>query len=101
VTIKRILFFLAAALALSITVASARKPIPIADTIIARGKVYTGNKEQPWATAVAIRDGKIMAVGDEETIYKLHSATTEVIEAGGHLVLPGFVDCHIHFWMAR
>jgi len=97
VTIKRILFFLAAALALSITVALARKPIPIADTIIARGKVYTGNKEQPWATAVAIRDGKIMAVGDEETIYKLHSATTEVIEAGGHLVLPGFVDCHIHF----
>ena len=96
-TIKRILFFLAAALALSITVALARKPIPIADTIIARGKVYTGNKEQPWATAVAIRDGKIMAVGDEETIYKLHSATTEVIEAGGHLVLPGFVDCHIHF----
>ena len=96
-TIKRILFFLAAALTLSITVALARKPIPIADTIIARGKVYTGNKEQPWATAVAIRDGKIMAVGDEETIYKLHSATTEVIEAGGHLVLPGFVDCHIHF----
>jgi predicted amidohydrolase YtcJ len=97
VTIKRILFFLAAALTLSITVALARKPIPIADTIIARGKVYTGNKEQPWATAVAIRDVKIMAVGDEETIYKLHSATTEVIEAGGHLVLPGFVDCHIHF----
>ncbi|MCU1240872.1 MAG: hypothetical protein JWO71_1598 [Candidatus Acidoferrum typicum] len=96
-TIKSILFFLAAALALSITMALARKPIPIADTIIARGKVYTGNKEQPWATAVAIRDGKIMAVGDEETIYKLHFATTEVIEAGGHLVLPGFVDCHIHF----
>ena len=96
-TIRRIWFFLAATLVFSITAALARRPIPIADTIIARGKVYTGNTEQPWATAVAIRDGRIVAVGDEQTIYKLHSATTKVIEAGGHLVLPGFVDCHIHF----
>ena len=96
-TIRRIWFFLAVTLVFSITAALARRPIPIADTIIAQGKVYTGNIDQPWATAVAIRDGRIVAVGDEQTIYKLHSAATKVIEAGGHLVLPGFVDCHIHF----
>jgi predicted amidohydrolase YtcJ len=59
--------------------------------------VYTSNSAQPWAQAVAIRKGKIIAVGDEQTIFKLRSAATQVIEAGGHLVLPGFVDCHIHF----
>ncbi len=71
--------------------------IPVADTIIVRGKVYTGNIKQPWAQAVAIRGDKIMAVGDDAEILKLRDAGTEVIEAGGKLVLPGFVDCHIHF----
>jgi predicted amidohydrolase YtcJ len=79
------------------SVALASGPIPVADTIIARGRVYTGNSEQPWAQAVAIHDGKIIAVGDEPTVFKLRYAGTEVIEAGGHVVLPGFVDCHIHF----
>jgi predicted amidohydrolase YtcJ len=97
VTIRRIAPILTAALALSLTAALASGPIPTADTIIARGRVYTGDSAQPWAQALAIRDGKIIAVGDEQTIFKLRSAATQVIEAGGHLVLPGFVDCHIHF----
>ena len=84
-------------MALSLTVVLASGPIPVADTIIARGKVYTGNSERPWAQAVAIHAGKIIAVGDESTVFKLGYAGTEVIEAGGRLVLPGFVDCHIHF----
>jgi len=86
-----------AVMALSLTVVLASGPIPVADTIIARGKVYTGNSERPWAQAVAIHAGKIIAVGDESTVFKLGYAGTEVIEAGGRLVLPGFVDCHIHF----
>src|SRR6266849_4769737 len=82
---------------LTLAAALARAPIPVADTIIARGRIYTGNSQQPWAEAVAIRAGKIIAVGDESAVFKLRYAGTEVIEAGGHLVLPGFVDCHIHF----
>jgi predicted amidohydrolase YtcJ len=97
VTTVRVLALLIVALALSLAMLLASEPIPVADTIIARGKVYTGNVEQPWAQTVAIRDGKIIAVGDEQTIFKLRSPLTDVIEAGGHLVLPGFVDCHIHF----
>ena len=96
-TTRRILPSLIVALAVSLTVPLASEPVPVADTIIARGRVYTGNVEQPWAQAVAIRDGKIIAVGDEQTIFKLRSDATKVIEVGGHLVLPGFVDCHIHF----
>src|SRR6266478_3692108 len=94
---RRISLLIIAALALFLTATLGSGPIPIADTIIARGKVFTGNSEQPWAEAIAIHDGKIIAVGDEQSIFKLRSATTQVIEAGGHLVLPGFVDCHIHF----
>jgi predicted amidohydrolase YtcJ len=71
--------------------------VPVADTIVVRGKIYTGNPKQPWAQAVAIRGEKIIAVGDNEEIQKLYYAGTETIDAGGNLVLPGFVDCHIHF----
>jgi predicted amidohydrolase YtcJ len=69
----------------------------VADTIILRAKVYTGDVNRPWAQAIAIHDGKIVAVGDDATINKLRYGGTEVIEGAGHLVLPGFVDCHIHF----
>src|SRR5712672_7432 len=94
---RRIFPLITAIVALSLTAALASGPTPTADTIVAHGKVYTGNNEQPWADAIAIHDGKIIAVGDEGTIIKLRSDATQVIEAGGHLVLPGFVDCHIHF----
>lgn len=68
-----------------------------ADTIVVHGKVYTENATQSWAQAVAIRGEKIVAVGDDVEIEKLHGPATKVIDAGGKLILPGFVDCHIHF----
>ena len=70
---------------------------PVADTIIVRGKVYTGNTKQPWAQAVAVRGEKIVAVGGDTEIEQLRGMGTKVVDAGGRLVLPGFVDCHIHF----
>jgi predicted amidohydrolase YtcJ len=68
-----------------------------ADTIVAHGKIYTLNPKQPWAEAVAIADGKIVAVGSDAEIEKLRKPRTKLIDAGGRLVLPGLVDCHIHF----
>ena len=68
-----------------------------ADIIVVHGRVYTENPAQPWAQAVAIRHGKIAAVGDDAEIERLRGAGTKVIDAEGKLVLPGFVDCHIHF----
>src|ERR1700687_623629 len=70
---------------------------PAADLIVVHGKVYTVNAKHPWAQAVAVRGGKIVAVGDDTDIDKLRTLGTKVIDAGGRLVLPGFVDCHIHF----
>jgi predicted amidohydrolase YtcJ len=68
-----------------------------ADTVVLHGRIYTLNSKQPWAQALAIRGDKIVAVGDDATIAKFRGADTKVIDAAGQLVLPGFVDCHIHF----
>jgi hypothetical protein len=67
------------------------------DTIITHGKVFTLDSQHPWAQAVAMTNGKIVAVGEDTEIEKLRGPGTNVIDAGGRLVLPGFVDCHIHF----
>ncbi len=69
----------------------------LADAVVLHGKVYTLNARQPWAEAVAIRAGKIVAVGSDAEIEKLRGAGTKVVDARGRMVLPGFVDCHIHF----
>src|SRR5260370_2777696 len=68
-----------------------------ADTIILRAKIYTLNGKQQWAEALAIKGGKILAVGSDKDIQAYRGSSTKVVDAGGHLLLPGFEDCHIHF----
>jgi predicted amidohydrolase YtcJ len=79
--------------------ASAQMPARIApaDILIVHAKIYTLNQAAPWAQALAIRHGKIVAVGSDEAAGKMRGIGTKVIDAGGRLVLPGFTDCHIHF----
>lgn len=72
------------------------KPIP-ADTIIIHGRIYTEAPTQPWAQALALANGKIAAVGNEADIAAWKSRKTQIIDAGGRVVLPGFTDSHIHF----
>jgi predicted amidohydrolase YtcJ len=69
-----------------------------AEIIVIHGRVYTENPKQPWAQAVAIYRGKIVAVGDDTAIQRMRGMGTKVINATGKLVLPGFTDCHIHFF---
>lgn len=68
-----------------------------ADVIITNARVYTVNPHQKWAEAIAVRGEKIVAVGSKAKIAAYRSSTTRVIDAQGHLVLPGLTDCHIHF----
>jgi len=70
---------------------------PPADTIVINGRIYTVNSRQPWAEALAIKDGKLVAVGDQKQINSYRGPSTKTIDAQGNLVLPGFTDCHIHF----
>ena len=71
-------------------------PAP-ADKIILHARVYTVNQKQPWAEALAIRGERIVAIGSEKEMAVFRGSSTEVIDAAGRLVLPGFEDCHIHF----
>ena len=70
---------------------------PVADTILTNAKIYTVNARAPWAQAVAIRDGKILAVGSSRQMARYRGPATKVLDAQGRLVLPGFIDSHIHF----
>jgi predicted amidohydrolase YtcJ len=68
-----------------------------ADTLVVNARIYTVNPHRPWAEAIAVRDGKIVAEGSTSELTSYRKADTKVIDAGQHLTLPGFVDCHIHF----
>jgi len=66
------------------------------DLIITNGKIATMTKEGAFAQALAIKDGKIEAVGSNASILKLKSANTRLIDAGGKTVIPGLNDSHLH-----
>ncbi|HKC71684.1 MAG TPA: amidohydrolase family protein, partial [Terriglobales bacterium] len=76
---------------------AAAQSLPPADTLVVNARLYTVNSRQPWAEALAVRGGNIVAVGTKAQIEKYRGPSTRVIDAGGRLVLPGFTDCHIHF----
>ncbi len=66
------------------------------DLIIFNGSVLTMDATNPRAEAVAVREGKIAAVGSNEEMLSLRRERTAVIDAGGKSVLPGFNDSHLH-----
>jgi predicted amidohydrolase YtcJ len=68
-----------------------------ADILIVHGRIYTLDAKKPWAEAIAMRKGKIVAVGTALEVEKFRGIGTRRIDAGGKLVLPGLTDCHIHF----
>jgi len=78
------------------TPADAQEP-PFADLVIVHGHVWTVDAERPRAEAVAIRDGRIVAVGSDAEIAKWIGPATKKIDAQGKSVLPGFIDAHVHF----
>lgn len=67
-----------------------------ADLIFFNGKIHTVDRQNPEATAVAIRDGKFLAVGDDATIIQLTSDQTTCIDLKKKRVIPGLNDSHTH-----
>lgn len=61
------------------------------------GKIYTVDDKQPLAEAVLIEGNKIVFVGSTEDVKKRVDKSTEVIDLNGKLMLPGFIDDHVHF----
>jgi predicted amidohydrolase YtcJ len=59
-------------------------------------RVYTANDAAPWAAAVVVRNDAIVYVGGDEGAAGLIGEHTEVRDIGGQLLLPGFIDTHVH-----
>ena len=67
-----------------------------ASFVLTNGKIYTVNPGQPWAEAVAVNGSKIVYVGGNAGAKEFVGEHTESIDLKGRLVLPGFIESHIH-----
>jgi predicted amidohydrolase YtcJ len=76
-----------------------RGPAPeqTADTIYSGGNIITINDAAPSAEALAVKDGRILAVGAKAEVLKSKGAATKLVDLGGKTLIPGFVDGHSHF----
>ena len=68
-----------------------------ADIIVTNGRLYTVDPVNPWAEAMACKNGRIVLVGSNDAVEALANDQTERLNAEGRLVLPGFTDAHVHF----
>lgn len=68
----------------------------VADVAYINGQVYTVNDAQPWAEAVAIKEGKFLVVGSNADVEAATGESTVVVDLGGAFVMPGTGDPHIH-----
>lgn len=64
---------------------------------VVNARVWTGDPRRPWADAVAAAGDRIVAVGSSAAVKKLVPAGARVVDARGGMLVPGFVDSHVHF----
>ena len=67
-----------------------------ADIVVRHARVYTVDEAQPWAEAVAIRGDRIQWVGADRDADRYIGSATQIVDAGGRMLLPGFIDSHFH-----
>ena len=70
-----------------------------ADLVLLSARIWTGDPARPEASALAARDGRIVAVGSDAEIGRLRGPKTVLVDGHGRRVVPGFIDCHTHMSM--
>jgi len=90
---KKIIFLSVVSLTVFVVGCSSQKT---ADVIYTNGKIYTVNENQPWAEALAIKNGGLIAVGTNADVEELKGENTEVVDLSGKFVMPGVVSTHEH-----
>jgi predicted amidohydrolase YtcJ len=90
------------ALGLSVVgLTSQRKPPPAAqasraDLIVVNARIYTVDNARPMASAMAVRNGRVVFVGSDAEARTLAGAATRILDVQGRTVIPGMVDAHVH-----
>ena len=74
-----------------------RSPL-MPDLILFNGHIRTMDAQKPRAQALAVKAGRIMAVGDNDEISALADSKTERVNLNGRLGIPGLMDSHFHFY---
>jgi predicted amidohydrolase YtcJ len=78
------------------TAGRSQSTVEDADVVYLNGRVYTVDEAQPWAEAVAVKDGVFVAVGRDAVVRGAAGRSTEVVDLEGAFVMPGIVDMHAH-----
>jgi len=101
VTAPRVTARRVVARALLLTAALFAAPTPGADAapdlVLFHGRIYTVDAQHPWAQAVAIKNGRIIALGSDAAVLRLKKHATRSIDLKGQLLTPGLIDSHVHF----
>ena len=67
-----------------------------ADVIYRNARIYTVEPGQPWAEALAVKDGKLTVVGDTAAAQAVAGPATRMVDLDGRMVMPGIIDTHVH-----
>jgi predicted amidohydrolase YtcJ len=93
---KRLIYLAMAIISIAQSKAQNTEKMTGGDMIVFNAKITTGSLTKPDASAVAVKRGKIYAVGTDAEILKLKDNSTRMIDAGGRRLIPGINDAHIH-----
>src|SRR5262245_53589875 len=75
------------------TIAAAEDP---ADSVYRNGYIYTVDAKDSVQHAIAVRDGRIVYVGDEAGVDAFIGTNTHIVDVAGRMVMPGLIDGHMH-----
>ncbi|GLJ50359.1 hypothetical protein SUGI_1073080 [Cryptomeria japonica] len=71
--------------------------IQSAELVITNAVIYTSDPSLPWAECMAVRSGRILEVGNLRSVEGLIGRQTRIVDLKGKVVVPGFIDSHVHF----
>lgn len=94
--IRKICIAFVTSLSFSVVQAQTTQEQPGADLIVFNAKIFTGNRAQPEASALAVKQGRIYSVGSNADILDLKVSRTEIVDARSRRLIPGIIDAHIH-----